>query len=255
MRAALAPVILAIGYWLCLGVPAWGAHDEAQNTRTFIDGVRFYEAKAYPKAIDAFEHLVADGVQNGKLYYDLGNSYLKNRSIGRAILWYERAAELIPGDPDLKYNLTYARSLVKDEGGQTASPVWHVFFFWTDFFPLKDLQWAGIVLNALFWLLLALNRALRKASLRRACYGVLFCSLLVLGTAGWRMVQKHCYPQAVILQAVVPVHSGFSQESTTLFVLHEGTQVAVERQRKGFLLIRFSKDKIGWIPQGAAGLI
>jgi hypothetical protein len=254
-RAPWTVTLMTAGCWLFLACCAWAAESTDQHTRTFIDGVRHYEDRAYAKAADAFEKIAAAGVQNGKLYYDLGNSYLKKGTLGPAILWYERAAELIPDDPDLQFNLSYARSLVKDENEETPSPVWHVLFFWKDLFSLAALQWTGIVLNALFWLLLGLKRVFRKAFVRRACYAVLLCSLLVLGTAGWRMVEKACCPLAVILPAEVPVRSGFSPESTTLFVLHGGTKVAVEKRREGFLQIQFAKDKIGWIPKEAAGLI
>jgi uncharacterized protein YgiM (DUF1202 family) len=100
-----------------------------------------------------------------------------------------------------------------------------------------------------------LKRIFRKSFLRRACFGVLLCSLLVLGTAGWQIIQKTCTPHAVILPAEVPVRSGFSPDSTTLFVLHGGTKVAVEKRIGKFIKIQFAKDKIGWIPKEAAGLI
>jgi len=43
--------------------------------------------------------------------------------------------------------------------------------------------------------------------------------------------------------------------STTLFSLHAGTKVRVVELRDGYLKIRFSKDKIGWVKTGQAVII
>jgi tetratricopeptide (TPR) repeat protein len=255
MRRFHVTAFLILAGWLCFAPTAQSAEKEDLMTRTFIDGVRHYEVKDYQEAIEAFKSVADSGVRNGKLYFDLGNAYLKSGAIGPAILWYERAAALIPSDPDLQFNLTYARSLIKDENEEAPSPVWQVLFFWKDLFSLETFQWAAIGFNALFWLFLGFYRIFGRATFRHACYGLLVFSVLTLGTAGWRMIQDTCCPHAVILPAAVSVHSGFSPESTTLFVLHEGTRVAVEKQRENFLKIRFSKDKIGWIPRETAGLI
>ena len=97
------------------------------------------------------------------------------------------------------------------------------------------------------------NAYLKKDALRRICYTLGFLSVLALGTAGWRMVEKTCCRNAVILPASVAVRSGFAPESTALFVLHEGTKVRVEKQTENFKKIRFLEHKIGWIGREAAG--
>jgi tetratricopeptide (TPR) repeat protein len=256
MRLHRAAFFLAVS-WLCLwcsGLAA-AAETKTEESLAFIEGVRQYEAKAYPEAMAAFEKIFASGVRNGKLFYNMGNAGLKKGDIGPAILWYERALALIPNDPDLLFNLTYARSFVKDETEAAASPVLQVLFFWKDMFRIATLQWAGIIVNAAFWLFFGLYRYVRKGTLLHLCYGMLFLSVLVLGTTGWRLYENTFRPQAVILPNSVAVRSGYAPESTELFILHAGTKVAVKRQTNGFLKIRFSEDKIGWIPESVAGII
>ncbi|MDX9788830.1 MAG: hypothetical protein RBT11_18780 [Desulfobacterales bacterium] len=256
MRLRRREILFLIGCLLFCGtMTAFADKDDNLQTRAFIDGVRYYEAKNYTEAVAVFEKLVFDGIRNGKLFYNLGNAYLKKGDLGPAVLWYERAMALISGDPDLQFNLSYAKSLVKDEGGEAPSPVFQVLFFWKDMFRLNVLQWTGILLNGLFWLLLGLTRVFQKSVLRSFCYGALILSVLFLGTAGWRMAETKYHPKAIILPAAVAVRSGFAPESTELFELHGGTKVAVEKQSPGFLKIRFSKDKIGWIADTAAGII
>jgi tetratricopeptide (TPR) repeat protein len=256
MRWHRAAFFLAV-CWLChwgSGITA-SAETKTEESLAFIEGVRQYEAKAYPEAMVAFETVFASGVRNGKLFYNMGNASLKKGDIGPAILWYERALALIPNDPDLLFNLTYARSLVKDEKEGDASPVVEVLFFWKDMFRVATLQWAGIIANAAFWLFFGLYRFFRKGVLLHLCYGMLSLSVLVLGTTGWRLYENTFRPQAIILPNSVAVRSGYAPESTELFILHAGTKVAVQRQTDGFLKIRFSEDKIGWISESAAGII
>jgi tetratricopeptide (TPR) repeat protein len=251
------PLFFLAALWLCLWCGTICASAEPQNGESlaFIEGVRQYEAKAYPLAIAAFEKVLAAGVRNGKLFYNMGNACLKAGDIGPAILWYERALSFIPNDPDLRFNLSYARSLVKDEKEGEASPVGDVLFFWKDMFRIATLQWAGIIANAAFWLFLGLYRFFKKGALLHLCYGMLVLSVLVLATAGWRLYEQAFRPQAVILPRSVAVRSGQAPESTELFILHAGTKVAVKKQMNGFLKIRFSEDKIGWIPESGAGII
>lgn len=251
------PRFLLAALWLCLWCGTFSASAEIQNGESlaFMEGVRQYEAKAYPKAIEAFEKVLAAGVRNGMLFYNMGNACLKTGGIGPAILWYERALLLIPNDPDLRFNLSYARSLVKDEKEGESSPVVAVLFFWKDMFRIATLQWAGIIINAALWLFFGLYRFFRKGGLLHLCYGMLILSVLVLGTTGWRLYEHAFRPQAVILPHSVAVRSGQASESTELFILHAGTKVAVKKQANGFLKIRFSEDKIGWIPESVAGII
>ena len=100
------------------------------TARTFMDGTEAYRNGNWPAAIAAFESLADGGVNNGKLFYNLGNAYLKNDDLGRALLWYERALKRIPDDPDLRFNYDYALTLTKDERGEKESPLLRILFFW-----------------------------------------------------------------------------------------------------------------------------
>ncbi len=228
---------------LACGIPAH-ADTRAQD---FLDGLKHYEAGEYEKAAVLFDKLAADGIHNGKLYYNLANAYLKQNNLGLAMLWYERAQRLIPGDPDLNFNMDYARSLLKDEPGTFSSPVFQVIFFWKELLPTVVWQWIGIITGTIFWCLLAGAYYFRKRGLRPFIYSFLCVMLLSSGTAVYLSNASTLHPRAVVLDKVVSVRSGISSETTELFVLHEGTLVAVEKQMDGYLKIRYAKDKIGWV--------
>jgi tetratricopeptide (TPR) repeat protein len=91
------------------------------------------------------------GTDNGKLFYNLGNAYLKNDDLGRALLWYERALKRIPDDPDLRFNYDYALTLTKDERGEKESPLLRILFFWKYQLSHSTVRWIAIFFNAALW--------------------------------------------------------------------------------------------------------
>ena len=73
-----------------------------------------YREKKYQQAIKDYESLLRSGV-SASLYYNLGNAYYRTDNITKAILNYERAALLEPGNSDIKFNLQFARSKTIDK--------------------------------------------------------------------------------------------------------------------------------------------
>ncbi len=223
--------------------------------RTFVDGIHAYETKHYSAAREAFEKIVAGGVHNGKLYYDLGNACLKSKRLGEAILWYERARKRIPDDPDLRFNLTYARSLVVDKAPDNGTSLSRIVFFWRYHLSPRTVQWMALGLNFVFWTLLALRIFFKRRIPRPAVGAVLALALIFAGTALFNAYETAYRPMGIILPQAAPVRSGVTAADTELFVLHAGTRVRIEKTIPGFVRIRFSSDKIGWLPRTQVGVI
>ena len=239
----------------CLAQDAEGAA-AARDGRLFLEAVGAYQAGEYAAAAAQFEELTAAGVVNGKLYYNLGNAWLKAGDLGRAVLWYERAGWLLgPSDPELRFNREYARGLTVDEPPETGVEWGRVLLFWRGRVPRSALV-AGVVgLNTAFWVLLAARRVWRRRALRRwaaACGGMLALLVLTLGVDAWSA--RHA-PGGVILPAEVAVRSATSPEATELFRLHAGSLVRVDRRQDEYVRIRYGTQAIGWVPAGAVGMI
>ena len=226
-----------------------------QTTRTFMDGTEAYRNGDWPAAIAAFESLSDGGVNNGKLFYNLGNAYLKNDDLGRALLWYERALKRIPDDPDLHFNYDYALTLTKDEGGEKESPLLRILFFWKYQLSHSTVRWIAIFLNAVLWTALSILVVRKKRFLRPSVILIAAGTVIFTATATVNYVAANRIRHAVILPAQVAVRSGFTDTATQLFVLHAGTKVRVERQSDTHLLIRYTQDKIGWVRIAEAGMI
>ena len=69
----------------------------------------------YAEAADKYEFLIREeGIRNGDLFYNAGNSWFMAGDAGRAILNYRRAEQRIPNDRNLQHNLKSALELKKD---------------------------------------------------------------------------------------------------------------------------------------------
>jgi hypothetical protein len=200
------------------------------------------------------------GIVNGKLFFNLGNTYLKTGELGKAVLWYERAWRLIPGDPDLRFNLNYARSLIKDKTEQNNSSLLNVLFFLKDLMSKRQVQFMAIGFNLLFWIIMVLKVFLspgfRKSTSIRVLVPIVLCiALLFSFNAFFQIYQDDSKSMAVIVSEEASIRSGISDNATELFVLHEGTKVTVGQEEEGYYRIFFSEDKIGWLKKVDAEII
>ncbi len=227
----------------------------SDRARTFISGIEAYRTGNWPTAIEAFEAIAAQGVDNGQLYYNLGNAYLKNGDLGHAILWYERALKRIPDDPDLRFNYDYALTLTKDERGMQTAPLLRILFFWKFQLSEATIRWLAVALNAALWIALAVLAVRAKRLLRPGIVIIAASAAIFTATALYNYLEFIKVHHAVILPEKVAVRSGLSDTATQLFVLHAGTKVRVNRVSDSHLLVHYTADKIGWVKRSEAGII
>lgn len=225
------------------------------NARNFIAAMEAYKAEDYPAAIDLLESIAASGIENGLLYYNLGNAYLKNNDLGHAILWYARAEKLLPNDPDLRFNYDYALTLTRDASDGEATPLVRILFFWKFQLGPRTVVTLSIFFCTLFWSLAIAWRLTGRRGLRTALQLALLPALVFILTAGFNYYEARHRYQAIVLPEQIAVRSGLETTSTELFVLHAGARVNILKERSGHHQIRFSTQKIGWLPADTVGRI
>ena len=193
----------------------------------------------FPTAISLYETILSSGRQSGKLYYNLANAYFKEQEIGRAILNYNRALRLNPGNEDIRYNLQVAEKMTKDHIDAVPE-----FFVKTWLSNLRNLlsstTWAVLSLvflaamlgSALFYLL---SRRLVRRKI--GFYGTATAFLLLVLTLCFAAIDRReaiDRTSAVVLRDAVAVKSSPNQNSTDLFILHEGTKVEISDRLNGW---------------------
>lgn len=235
------------------GIPKQ-VHAVKDNAGIFVDAVRSYKAGEYAAAAAQFEAIAETRVNNPDLFYNTGNAYLKAKDLGRAILWYERAKKLAPSDPDLKFNLAYAQSLLKDKK-EAGFSFTDILYFWQGLVSLKWLQYASITLSFCFFIW-AFVQKFRGRPIFSAVGISIF--LIFAGTtlaAGLEYNRINSDVKAVILAEQADIRSGTMDNATLLFDLHAGTRVRVLEKKDNYMKIRFAKDKVGWVACSKVGII
>lgn len=138
---------------------AIGSHTEfsaakKEDNVTKAEGDSAYMKNDYASAILIYESLLKNG-EAAEIYYNLGNSYYKAGDIAKAILNYERALLMQPGNADIRANLEIARAKTIDK----VMPIPEVFFVsWTKSLIncLSADAWAKVGLVCFFLLLASL---------------------------------------------------------------------------------------------------
>ena len=256
-------MLLLCAVLLCGIVPcAWGQdllgehHDGELATPStvatdpgelFVTAGTAYEAGEHEQAVELYEALLAQGVENGTVHYNLGNAYLRNGELGRAIAAYRRSETFQPRNEDLLANPAFARKTAKD-AIQPPRPraLVATLFFWHYQLSRSELVWTVLVVNLALWSILIM-RLYRRASeaLRWTFFGLL---LLLLATGGSLAVHTLLPTQiAVVVPQEVDALTGPTADALVRFKLHAGSEVRVKDQRDDWLRIALPDGQQGWI--------
>lgn len=227
---------------------------------TKAEGDSAYIKNDYASAIQIYESLLQQG-EAPEIYYNLGNCYYKTDDIARAILNYERALLLSPGNTDIRANLEIARSKAIDK----VTPVPEIFFI-TWIKSLVNSQssdaWArtGIVSFLLLLVSLAIFFFTQHIKWKKIGFSAAILFLIVTVLSNLFASQQKSYltnrNDAIILSPSVTVRSTPSESGTSLFVLHEGRKVEIkDNSMREWKEIRLEDGKVGWVPSSSIEVI
>ena len=219
-----------------------------------------YTQGRYQQAVKAYEQLLQQGV-SADLYYNLGNAYYRMDEMPRAVLNYERALLLSPGDRDIRFNLQMARSKTIDK----ITPESEMFFV-TWYHSLVNLTsvdgWATLALCALALaiVLVLVYLFTEPVWLRKLGFFGAFALLLVFVVSNFfAFAQKRSFTSrsgAIIMAPAATVKSTPAKQGTDLFILHEGTKVDItDGSMNQWKRIRIADGKEGWVETSQIELI
>lgn len=217
-----------------------------------------YESGAYAEAIAAYQTLVDIGVDDGALYYNLGNATFKAGDLGRAILNYRRAQRRLPRDADVAANLRLARAQTQDrlepeESATVVQLIEHLLVDWTTRDEIAALTlalwiiWCGLLVLALMTRRQQRGRRVIRTLL--VMVGVLL--LLSVLSLGIRMWSARGPTPAVIVAESIEVRSGPGADYLTEFTLHAGAEVRIIETRGQWARIALPGELQGWAPEAA----
>lgn len=213
----------------------------------------------YEKSLVRFERIVRDGgIQNGKIYYNIGNTYFRMKDIGRAILNYRRAQQYIPNDANLQQNLAYARArrLDKIEEGQK-TVVLKTLFFWHYDLSTRTRLIVFVLSYIFLWALLMVRFFTGKSILNwgiafAVIFAVLFSTSLLVDAVALRRIKP-----GVIVSTEVTARKGNSNTYEPSFrdPLHAGTEFVLVEGRGDWYYIALSDSRRCWVPRAEVELV
>lgn len=214
-----------------------------------------YQEQNYEGAIEVYEAMRAEGVEDGVLYYNLGNAYFKAGRLGRAILSYERSLALMPGDEDVRVNLAYANELIADTVEPAPLPL--VIRWVVELYRLARPNILAQVLSFCFLLGgVALTIVLHDAwptwrTPTLAALAVCGVSAIVCGGALVAKLNARANRlEAIVLTENAYVRSGPGESNPRLAEIHEGLKVRVIGQRDDWYQVTLANGLTGWMRQG-----
>jgi hypothetical protein len=225
-----------------------------QAENLFTKGNEYFQKNDFEKAAETYEGLIKSGYEGASLYYNLGNAYYRQGKLGYAILNYERALKLSPGDEDIQHNLALANTKTIDKIEDL--PKFFIFQWWESLLALFSVSGWTITAYIFYFLLLASvglyffsrNHIKQKYSI---ISGLTSLSLLLIATILLvvKVNREVNVKNGIIIEQSVNVKLSPDEQSSDAFIVHEGLKVKLEDEVNNWVKIRLQDGKIGWMPE------
>jgi tetratricopeptide (TPR) repeat protein len=247
--------ILIFCFLICAALkPAYALPSQGSIAQLFSQGNSEYQKGDFKAAEQLYRQILDSGTESGPIYYNMGNACFKQKRLGDAIYYWEKARRKMPSDPDIRGNLDLANLMLVDRIEAPADP-----------FLLQILaraqSWLTIagqsklvlilfiianVLFSIYWL----ARIPRFASLALiGCLVAGFLFILAAGSLSWKIYASKNRKEGVVIEQKVDIRSGPGSENITVFTIHEGIKVRVMGSSNGWHQISLPNGWSGWLPQ------
>jgi len=217
--------------------------DEPERSELFFQSASILE-----------EFINEEKIENGYIYYNAGNSWINSGRIGKAILSYKKAAEILPNNKNIRNNLNYTRSkvLYKIDDKKNNPLIQTLFFvhydlsFQNRFILLITLTF--IVFSLASILLIKKNKILRNLLIIFSICTVFLGFSIVLDISA--------KTEGVVTTKEVIARKGDSEGYENSFTqpLTEGVEFRLLARRNEWYFIKIGDGRTCWIPEYSAEL-
>ncbi|HTV80245.1 MAG TPA: tetratricopeptide repeat protein [Steroidobacteraceae bacterium] len=199
----------------------------------------------YRQAIRTYEQVIARHGFSAPVLFNLGNAWLRLGRPGRAILAYERALVLAPGNAVIESNLAAAR-----QRAGISPPAVSPWLAGARYFGFDTYMWVGLVA---IWTLCAaaVLLCLRGPPRRLARPLMVTAALLLCVSADAAVVRWSDLYRAVVLSPAT-LHLAPAQSAAASGSIREGEVVWLQRRYAGFNLVRTADGHAGWVSDDVA---
>ena len=210
-----------------------------------------YNSNSFEQAIDGYKSILNKDINNGILYYNIGNCYYRLNDLGYARLFYEKAKLYNPTDRDVLHNIELVKAQLIDD--IKSVPQFFLVKIINDInVKLNSSQWAYVVilalyLNLIFFLLFFFSKSVdaRVNSLRSLLITIPILLITVFFLIYSNFDNK--YDTAVLVDLNAYVKTAPSMEADDYFIIHEGVKFQLIDEVDNWSRVLLSDGKDGWI--------
>lgn len=235
-------------------------HAQTTNQSSIEEANKAYRQGNYAEAARIYEQM-ANLKPSLATYYNLGNAYYRLGETSKALVNYERALLISPSDENVRANIDFVKSKIKN-GLQSRSEM----FFLTWFKWVRQLHsadswaWRSIV-YLIVALVLTLSRLIINNSIGRKGTKVLMYIFFALSILSIAFAASHLYkqkyrPTAIVNNDQIEIKSSPSASSKTIRTAVEGTYlIVIDPSLKGWCEVETTEGQTGWVEQTQISII
>lgn len=214
---------------------------------------KMYSEGRFEEALVGYKQVLELGVESAELYYNMGNAAYKTFQYSYAILYYEKALRLSPGDEDISANLDLIRKYHVTDAIEVLPEIFINRWIRSFRRSLSSDNWAYVsifcfisFLSGLGLYLFSVRTSLRKFGFFIAIFMFLI-SLLSYNFAMKQHDEITSHHEAIIFTPSVIIKSSPDASAKDLFNLHEGTKVTIKDSTSTYFEIKLADGNVGWL--------
>ncbi len=223
----------------------------------FQRGVEYYKEGNYIEAIKEWEKLEEE-YNDWRIYYNIGNAYVKLNNVGFAMVYYERALKIHPKEKRIKENISFLKMKLKDKISEepknplrnTLEEIYNNLNF---NFVFNSFLIIFILLNVLIFLNLLIPEKIPKSSV--IIFSFMIALLILMGIFLIHFWQKEKIMYGILTEPSISVKSEPLEEATDLFLIHEGIKVKIFEEVENWYRIGIPNGMSGFIPKKVVEVI
>ncbi|MFH1243446.1 MAG: tetratricopeptide repeat protein [Pseudomonadota bacterium] len=213
----------------------------------FSQGNRAYAEGSYDEALGYYQALMKKEGFSASLLYNMANAYYQKKEVGQAILNYQRALYLEPGNPDIQANLRLAK---KDFGlGPEPPSGWQRYL---NILNLNQWTWLASIATGVFCFIFLFRGIAPKILPRRLSRGIVAGFLVLAGVSCAGVIHQYLDMDRGVIIGHNPrlLVSPFDSASSSA-QLRDGEIVRITKAYEDFVLVKCPEGKSGWIVREA----
>ena len=262
MNAPLFVPMLNVHPMRCLllllgGLLLWAGPAAAQPDRLearFTTATEAYEQGRYTRAAEMYEGLLDSGYASTRLYYNLGNAYVRTERLGEAIRYYEKARRLRPDDPRIQHNLEQARrraGVYPERLGPSVRGLAALVQGWS---PLALLMGGVLLLSSGLVVAVVWTRPDRPSRWGHPLvWGPVTAGLMAAAAALSTSYLQSKTQHAVVVTRAASLHRTPTAEAPSDTTLPEGALLEVRQETPQWHEVRLADGTTGWVPARTLG--